>query len=1286
MSNNINALLAIAVDMRAAGHSWAAIAKKLHRQTRTCMNWPTRYKAKWDPMYVALQKARYEQISNECGSRFLGMVRSDDPKIQAKAHELWMKYAAKCYGTNGTMVMHESTDSTPSRNQQLHDEMVKDMELARRRIDARRSLKGLPPTTDEDFLREWESELDAVDRAAVGDNRSWTRESSGAEPVKDLNSHESSYGGMGPTILGLLLLAAFVLGDRRELRTFSESTRPETRPALLYCEDGDVRPDAYHRNVSVIPTAAPEGRPMVARGEALRTPGIGSGLRVDLSPGGATESVAPPGLNGDCNAGHPGVALRSTPGYHRSPLRGCTNAAPTIHLPPRAFERTIDSRDSFLAIPSEDSPVAFRCPYCQFRIATKTPPKPGKYTPSCPKCKAKIALTVPADPSAEWTTAKIPGEKPDADPGSWTRESSEAGPSPPLNSHESSYESGGTPASETIGGLTPSIVGASTEATGDFGQRPPATDDRTVAQAPDVDRTGAFAGAARTKVGSDDTVAPTGSPSAKKQKRKSPGTEVDIPNTLGGYEVMKELGRGGMGSVFLARQVSLDRPVALKVMNSKWSNDPIFLARFTREAFAAAQLVHHNVVQIYDIGEEQGINFFSMEFVEGKSLGDILKKDGKLDVPAAVGYTLQAARGLKFAHDRGMVHRDVKPDNLMLNVHGIVKVADLGLVKTPTMTPEDDLIPHGALTDPGSVKSMTGLKSLRSDITLAHTAMGSPAYMSPEQCKDAANVDPRADIYSLGCSLYALLTGRPPFQGGSVFDVMAKHSTEPPAPIRELPNEVNAFVLKSLAKRPEDRQQSMEEFITGLERLLPNKAAVGPSEEHLKALEESVRKFQSASMANARRPLILAFLLGSLIAAVVGLYFSALAAGAVLALVVETLIAYFIVDGIFGKTYVFRKVREYAFGARIGDWAIGVVGVIALLVVLWLVGLLWVWLGTAVVAIAIAFVFHFIVDRQISTQRQSALNECEHMLKRLRLAGMDEESLRLFVAKNAGQGWEEFHEAMFGFESKLAARPAVEAQAGGKLPRFAAWREPVIARLDRALQARREAKSRLVLEKLETKKLEAEGVDRREARAQAEAAAEQMVEQAAEIRVAKDKTVNIRSMIARAEKPAKRRPKPAGYQLRKATDAILGWKVRFVVAAALIAVGAFWVRHQIDPARIQQSVSNVADADTSESTQAAAKQAAGSLSGLLVRGNPLDFPVVGQFVDSLNPLVAGLIILMSTFNRRAQGIWIQLVGAAVALFGHRLGVIPEIGPVQPHQLTMIVGLGLAIVGVVVSRK
>jgi hypothetical protein len=301
---------------------------------------------------------------------------------------------------------------------------------------------------------------------------------------------------------------------------------------------------------------------------------------------------------------------------------------------------------------------------------------------------------------------------------------------------------------------------------------------------------------------------------------------------------------------------------------------------------------------------------------------------------------------------------------------------------------------------------------------------------------------------------------------------------------------------------------------------------------------------------------------------------------------------------------------------------------------------------------------------------------------------MDEEALRLFVAKNAGRTWEEFYEGVFGYESKAAVRPAVEEQAGTRLPRYAGWREPLIARLDRAEQARREARARKVLQRVEAKKLEAEGVDRKAAKAQAEAAAEQMVETAAVIKAARQQPVNVRQMVSAAERPAKRPPRPPGYRLRKAMDVILGWKLRFVVGALLVAAGAMWVRTQIDPAKVQKSFGGVAGAETSDSAQAAAKEAAGSLAGLLSKGTPADLPVLGPvgWIDSLNLLVAGLIVFFSVFTNRLTGILLQLLGAGVALLGHQFGVIPTLGPVEPHHLTMVVGLGLAFLGGFLSRR
>ena len=257
-------------------------------------------------------------------------------------------------------------------------------------------------------------------------------------------------------------------------------------------------------------------------------------------------------------------------------------------------------------------------------------------------------------------------------------------------------------------------------------------------------------------------------------------TDDDIPEALGGYQIVKQLGQGGMGTVYLARQMSLDRHVALKVMNPQWAAKPTFLARFTREAYAAAQLVHHHIVQIYDIGADLDMPFFSMEFVKGQHLGEVLRDNGPLDIEMAVGYVLQAARGLKFAHDQGMVHRDIKPDNLMLNDQGLVKVADLGLVKTPGAVAAEDQVgteaPSGEKSETGNPQSegktpktpapRPGSKlSEVSGVTAVGVAMGTPAFMAPEQGRNAALVDHRADIYSLGCTLYVLAHRPAPIPG-----------------------------------------------------------------------------------------------------------------------------------------------------------------------------------------------------------------------------------------------------------------------------------------------------------------------------------------------------------------------------------------------------------------------------------------------------------------------------------------------------------------------------------------
>lgn len=264
----------------------------------------------------------------------------------------------------------------------------------------------------------------------------------------------------------------------------------------------------------------------------------------------------------------------------------------------------------------------------------------------------------------------------------------------------------------------------------------------------------------------------------------------------GRYELHRRLGRGGMAEVFLARDQLLDRPVAVKVLFPEFATDPAFVERFRREATAAANLNHPNIVGVYDWGEADNTYFIVMEYIDGRTLSEILRAEGPLhpDRVADVGADVAAALG--FAHRNGVVHRDVKPGNVIVTSAGLVKVADFGIARAITASSEDNLTQVG-------------------------TVMGTAAYFSPEQARGDA-VDPRSDLYSLGCVLYELLVGRPPFAGDSPVGIAYKHVHEPPQPPRQIdisvPVALEAIVLKCLAKNPANRYPSAEDLRADLRR------------------------------------------------------------------------------------------------------------------------------------------------------------------------------------------------------------------------------------------------------------------------------------------------------------------------------------------------------------------------------------------------------------------------------------------------------------------------------------
>jgi serine/threonine protein kinase len=288
---------------------------------------------------------------------------------------------------------------------------------------------------------------------------------------------------------------------------------------------------------------------------------------------------------------------------------------------------------------------------------------------------------------------------------------------------------------------------------------------------------------------------------------------------LGKYKLIQRLGKGGMGTVFLAEHVTMNRRVALKIVPRAIAEDRASLDRFFAEARAIAALDHPNIVQAYSVDNEMDRYFIVMEFVDGQDLQQMVETNGPLDFERAAEYIHQAAEGLAHAHARNLVHCDIKPSNLLVNNQGVVKILDLGLAR---LNQSDD--PAGAAA--------------------SGPAFGTVDYMAPEQALEAANFDHRADIYSLGCTLYCLLTGHPPFPEGSIAQRLAKHQTQEPRDILlerpDTPPKLVEICKRMMAKEPENRYQSIQEVSAALgPRPSGSNGAVRPPKP-VKLLEEAV--------------------------------------------------------------------------------------------------------------------------------------------------------------------------------------------------------------------------------------------------------------------------------------------------------------------------------------------------------------------------------------------------------------------------------------------------------------
>ncbi|MEM9414177.1 MAG: serine/threonine-protein kinase [Planctomycetota bacterium] len=763
--------------------------------------------------------------------------------------------------------------------------------------------------------------------------------------------------------------------------------------------------------------------------------------------------------------------------------------------------------------------MSVRCPHCEHKFALKA--VPGVYEPKCPDCGVAFALLITREGGGRVVVGKSIED---------------------LKRHRAKQQ-----ATQVSAADAPTVAS-------DAADRPTVASEavgRTVVSSPAERPTMAAPGSAPYDMGPIADGGGAGKPLAR----------------LDGYELLRELGKGGMGCVYLARQVALDRHVAVKTIAPRLSRSPAFLARFLREAFAVAQLSHHNVVQIHDVGHDDGQHYFSMEYVHGRSLAEVVKQHGQLDPIQAATHILHAARGLAFAHDHHMVHRDVKPANLLVNDQGLVKVVDLGLVKTADGDSDTAAeLEGGGATDGGQPSA-----------TRVAATLGTPAFMPPEQAKDAASVDIRADIYALGATFYYLVTGRPPLEARTAQDVLKLHATttiKPPEQLaKRLPAELSAVMLRMLAKRPADRYASMGEVVSALEGYLGiGSGAFTPRPEHARVLEDAVDQFNNAPAVKVRRGLCMAFHGVALLLTLAGIITGNYAlTGTTVWLWGCTTLSYITLANVLTRSTLARRVRQYLYALAWTQWLMlggGLITVTAMLIVL---GLVLYYLVTIVVGVGLAAGFYFAIDLWVSRQRGPVVGKVREMLRDMRLRGLDEKALRRFVCAYAGRRWEPIYESLFGYEAKREARTHWGFDAEGRArPRHAGWRDGLIDWL-KSHQVKREAEARRhQLQRAEMQRLRAEGVSDMEAMAKSRQASRDWFDDVARYHATRERSalaqvyLNQPVQVEDAPASAADEPIPDSWKLRRTplSTTLAYWffagRARALAGATLLVVWALW--------------------------------------------------------------------------------------------------------------------------------
>ena len=762
-----------------------------------------------------------------------------------------------------------------------------------------------------------------------------------------------------------------------------------------------------------------------------------------------------------------------------------------------------------------------------------------------------------------------------------------------------------------------------------------------------------------------------------------------FPAEIGPYQLIDLLGEGGMGSIYLAKQISLDRKVALKVVKSHLLKNESMMVRFTREAFAAAQLIHPNVVQIYDMGNDRGNCYFSMELVEGQSLQDLIKNNKKLDPEQASNYVLQAARGLECAHNAGMVHRDIKPANLLVNQEGLVKVADLGLVKVPERD-ESEL-------EDGDISALSSSKEL----TQFGSTIGTPYYMAPEQATSSVSVDLRADVYSLGCTFYVLLTGQRPFDGRTVIEVVAKHTSAPLVPpsliVDRVPEVLSQIIAKMMAKLPEDRYQSMGELIVELENYLgiSSAAQFTPAEEDAKLMETCADAYNFFPLTRVRTVAPLAILGISLFVAFNLVFINWKWASGMLIFPLVGFFSYLITQGVNDNTVLYQRWRELSYrkkGMALLKWNFAVF--------LWLIaavmaGVFFHWLVMAVVGAVFGASIYVFIDKPIKEHRKPIVGKCERLMKRMRVMGMDESTLQVFVAKYSGNHWEEIFEDLFDYESKRKVRNELSNTVMGRhKPKFRPWADVMIDAFTRRVEASEVAQDQALLHRVEQAGLLEKGITSGEARKQAFQMANALVDKGVDYRSnmwgkrddsknlemrRKQQLDKINNMMREARSGRHRRGYTLLGRLTPWLDGLFGSFFRALLGSCLVVVCLIWANQN----KLFEVISETGIDPITNVIQPLDQQDDSAIK--LRKTSPLAVPLLGFSINSFNPLIAGLLMIASSIFVGWRVTVCAVPGMAVIL-GGRLWNLPELFSLQYFDLTSIaVGVVLLVGGIFTER-